>query len=192
MSLSPSLSNTLSHKRPKLRHCLAAPMQCAILQRPTYALSCSVQHMCYPAAPNISTVLQRPTYALSCSAAPNICPVLQRPTYVLSCSAQHMRCPAAPNKCAILLRPTYALVMATLVKRKWTKALIMVFSSISKRSCIAPSRPTFYRKRTVSQRKRENSRNRWWGAECKLCYLSHMLCIDKQWPGAIQSALSPA
>jgi hypothetical protein len=58
--------------------------------------------------------------------------------------------------------------------------------------CIAPSRPTFYRNRTVSQRKRENSRNRWWGPECKLSYLSHMLCIDKQWPGAIQSALSLA
>jgi hypothetical protein len=34
-------------KRPKSRHCLAALMkcQCAILQRPTYALSCSTQHM---------------------------------------------------------------------------------------------------------------------------------------------------
>ena len=58
--------------------------------------------------------------------------------------------------------------------------------------CFDPSRPTFYRKRTVSQRKRENSRNRWWGPECKLSYLSHMPWINKQWPGAIQSALSPA
>ncbi len=58
--------------------------------------------------------------------------------------------------------------------------------------CFDPSRPTFYRKRTVSQRKRENSRNCWWGLECKLSYLSHMPWINKQRPGAIQSALSPA
>ena len=59
-------------------------------------------------------------------------------------------------------------------------------------TCFDPSRPTFYRKRTVSQRKRENSRNRWWGPECKLSYLSHMPWINKQGPGAIQSALYPA
>jgi hypothetical protein len=33
--------------------CPAAPNICAILQRPTYALSCSAQQMRYPAAPNI-------------------------------------------------------------------------------------------------------------------------------------------
>jgi hypothetical protein len=46
--------------------------------------------------------------------------------------------------------------------------------------CFDPSRPTFYRKRTVSQRKRENAGNRWWGPECKLSYLSHMPWINKQ------------
>ena len=58
--------------------------------------------------------------------------------------------------------------------------------------CFDPSRPTFYRKRTVSQRKRENAGNRWLGPECKPAYLSHLPWIGKQQPGAILPALSPA
>ncbi len=52
-------------------------------------------------------------------------------------------------------------------------------------TCFAPSRPTFYRKRIVSQRKRENSRNPGQGLVCNLCYLSPVLCIGKQRPGAM-------
>ncbi len=44
----------------------------------------------------------------------------------------------------------------------------------------------------IAAKERDNSRNPWWGPECKLSYLSHMPWINKQRPGAIQSALSPA
>jgi hypothetical protein len=57
--------------------------------------------------------------------------------------------------------------------------------------CFAKSRPTFYRKRIISQRKRENSRNPGQELVCNLCYLSPVLCNDKQSPGAMQAALSP-
>jgi hypothetical protein len=57
--------------------------------------------------------------------------------------------------------------------------------------CFAPSRPTFYRKRIVSQRERENAGNAGQELVCNLCYLSPVLCNDKQSPGAMQAALSP-
>ncbi len=58
--------------------------------------------------------------------------------------------------------------------------------------CFDPSRPTFYRKRTVSQRKRENAGNPGLGPDCMWAYLSHLPWIDKQQPGAMLPALSPA
>jgi len=65
------------------------------------------------------------------------------------------------------------------------------FVPICKKSiCFAPSRPTFYRKRIVSQRKRENAGNRGQELVCNLCYLSPVLCNDKQSPGAVESTLS--
>ncbi len=59
-------------------------------------------------------------------------------------------------------------------------------------NCFDPSRPTFYRKRTVSQRKRENVGNPGLGPNCTGAYLSHLPWIDKQQPGAMLPALSPA
>jgi hypothetical protein len=71
------------------------------------------------------------------------------------------------------------------------QALFLLFENYNC-FCFDPSRPTFYRKRTVSQRKRENAGNRWWGPDCKRAYLSHMPWFNKQQPGAILPALSPA
>ncbi len=94
----------------------------------------------------------------------------------------------------LLLQGVVAFVQWTMAKRRAISGAVgrdMEDKKDRRGKTPALSRPTFYRKRIISQRKRENSRNRGQGLVCNLCYLFHVLCIDKQSPGAMQPALSP-